>query len=400
MTKFVPISQLRASKERLGPIDFLDFGELDLVAAHRRLGEEVKEQAQKILLRKLDRLDKPEFVERLRLARQGRGALAEKLHAPYIDPRIRRALGEYLDCLSVWTAGAELGRVQHPLLSDLRVDGLPVLAGDLALFLQNDNLGCQTGVYREEGGAVILWHTEEDVQETGSRFDKPRIATFRTGDGPEMSAFIYPDLLPGPAYCWRSDGFIQAVDSLPLKPAPEAYVLANIATWITLRLGKAVALEAVIEALGPFVDGYALTVVQEKGGEVLADKIEFAGDDYLFSPLENEPGCFLFQVNIFSDKAATVAATYENIHPDHRQTLEGRITRTSRAIQRFTPSNNTATSFFRLMASRLGNDYGYANEDVKSYFIGRITPTGMELHIGAGPALKQDQLKIVRYKKR
>lgn len=399
MTKFVPISQLRASKERLGPIDFLDFREWDLVTAHRKLGEVVKEQAQTILLRKLDRLDKAEFVERIRLARQGRGALVEKLHAPYIDPGIRRALGEYMDCLSVWTAGAELGKIHHKLLSGPGVDGLPVLAGDLALFLQNDNLGCQTGVYRENGGAVILWHTEEDVQEAGSRFDKPRIATFRTADGRQMSAFIYPDLLPGPAYCWRSDGFIQAVDSLPLKPAPEAYVLANIATWVTLRLGKAIAPEAVIEALGPFVDGYALTVVQEKGGKVLADKIEFAGDQYLLSPLENEPGCFLFQVNIFSDKEADVAAAYEDIHPNHRQKLEGRVTRTSRVLRRLTPSNNTTIAFFRLMASRLGNDYGYANEDVKSYFMGRISPTGMELHIGAGPALKGDQLYKVTSKK-
>jgi hypothetical protein len=279
------------------------------------------------------------------------------------------------------------------------VDGLPVLAGDLALFLQNDNLGCQTGVYREREGAVLLWHTEEDVQEAGSRFDKPRIATFRTGDGRRMSAFIYPDLLPGPAYCWRSDGFIQAVDSLPLKPAPEASVLANIATWVTLRLGKAVAPEAVIDALGPFVDGYALSVVQEQRGQVLADKIEFAGDQYLLSSLDDEPGCFLFQVNIFSDKEADVATTYEDIHPHHRQTLEGRVTRTSRAIQRFTPSNNTATSFFRLLASRLGNDYSYANEDVKSYLIGRISATDMEIRIGSGPALKGDQLYVIRSKK-
>jgi hypothetical protein len=399
MPKFVPISQLRASKERLGPIDFLDFRELDLVTAHRKLGEAVKEQAQNILLRKLDRLDKAQFVEGIRLARLGRGALVEKLHAPYIDSRIRRALGEYLDCLSVWTAGAELGRIHHKLLSGLVVDGLPVLAGDLALFLQNDNLGCQTGVYRENGGAVILWHTEEDVQKAGSRFDKPRIATFHTGDGCQMNAFIYPDLLPGPAYCWRSDGFIQAVDSLPLKPAPEAYVLANIATWVTLRLGKTVEPEVVIETLGPFVDGYALTVVQEKGGEVLANKIEFAGDQYLLSSLENEPGCFLFQVNIFSDKEADVAADYEDIHSNHRQTLEGRVTRTSRALRRLTPSDNTTASFFRLLASRLGNDYGYANEDVKSYFTGRISSTEMEIRIGSGPALKGDQLYVIRRKK-
>jgi hypothetical protein len=48
---------------------------------------------------------------------------------------------------------------------------------DLAMFLQNDCTGCQTGMYRAQDGSVVLWHTEEDVEdEPGSGFDLLRIA--------------------------------------------------------------------------------------------------------------------------------------------------------------------------------------------------------------------------------
>jgi hypothetical protein len=242
---------------------------------------------------------------------------------------------------------------------------------------------------------VLLWHTEEDVHEAGSRFDKLRVATFRVDEQHQMSAFIYPDLLPGPAYCWRSDHFIQAVDSLPLRPAPGAFMLANIATWVTLRLGQAVRPEVVIAALAPFVDGYALTVVQEKEGEISASKIEFAGDQFLVSPLGHEPGSFLFQVNLCSNKEAALAAAYDAVEADHRQTLESRITRTARAIGKFKPRGQASLHFFRLLASRLGGDYAYANEDVKSYFIGRISRSGLEIQLEAGPALKEDRPKLI-----
>src|SRR5262245_1218166 len=364
MPRFASILQLQENKDRLGAIEFLDLREFDLVTAHRKLGEAVKAQVQAILHRKLEALDHKQLVKQLRLARQGRQALEEKRHSSIIDHSIQQALGEYLACLAAWRAGTELEDFQHKRFPDLAVEGLPVSADDLALFLQNDNLGCQTGVYRENDGSVSLWHTEEDVQTPGSRFDKLRLATFRAGNHDktiEVNAFIYPDLLPGPAYAWRGDHFVQAIDSLPLKPAAGSYMLANIVAWVTLYLGKSVEPEEVIRALGPFVDGYALTLVQAQEGQVSAHKLEFAGNQLLSLSLAETPGSFLFQVNILSNEKAAIALSYEDTERESRPFLEKRIARTSRAIRAVKPGSNATPGLFRLLASRLGGDYAYAN---------------------------------------
>lgn len=395
MPTFGPTRPLEAVKERLGPLEFLDFRGLDLVTAHRKLGETVKAQAQKVLRRKLDHLSHEQFIGKIGLARAGRRVLEEKLQSPQLAGRLQQALHEYLACLSAWAAGVGLENFQHGLLQGERE---LVSAVELALFLQNDNVGCQTGVYRDKAGAVMLWHTEEDVEaEPGSRFDKLRLATFHTGDdGSEINAFIYPDLLPGPAFGWRRDGFLQAVDSLPLKPAAGAYMLANIAAWVTLRLGKAFDPETVIAALGPFYDGYALTTVRLKDEQVLATKVEFAGDQQLVSALDSRPGSYLFQVNIFSDEKAAVALAYEDTERDSRSGLEQRLTRTTRALKSLHLAENAPACLSRLLASRLGGDYAYANEDVKSYFLGKLSGGDMEIYIGSGPALKEDLPRIVR----
>ncbi|MCZ6678911.1 MAG: hypothetical protein O7E52_16890 [Candidatus Poribacteria bacterium] len=279
------------------------------------------------------------------------------------------------------------------------VDNEPISTGDLALLLQNDNSGCQTGVYREADGSVILWHTEEDFDKDGSRFDKLRIASFQVG-APDriekINAFVYPDLLPGPAYAWRSDNFVQAVDALFLKPnTHDGSMLANVASWITLRLGKAVEPKEVIETLGPFVDGYALTIVQGNDERVLASKIEFAGDQMLTSSLDNSTGSFLFQVNVFSKKGTSIAATYEKIDRKTRRRFEERIARTERAIAKVQRSNNARFCLFKLLSSRLGGDDAYANKHVKSYFLNTVSHKGMEIWIDAGPATIEDKPKVI-----
>ena len=100
-------------------------------------------------------------------------------------------------------------------------------------------------------------------EEPGSGFDLLRIAAFNVGDEHHpvvMNAFIYPDLLPGPAFGWRSDGFAQGVDKLHIRDFPELKrgMLANVVTWLTLRLGAAMAAREIIASLQPYYDGYAL----------------------------------------------------------------------------------------------------------------------------------------------
>lgn len=398
MPKFVPTIQLMATKQRLGEVVFLEFENSDIVTAHQRLGKEVKEQVHKILNRKLNKLSYEEIVDQIRLVRRCRSTITEKSISPRIDGRIRRALSEYLACLSAWSDGIQLSGFQHYRLRGLIVENEPISPDDLALLLQNDNPGCQTGVYREEDNSVTLWHTEEDVEEDfGSRFDKLRVVSFSVSENDraeKINAFVYPDLLPGPAYCWRNNDFVQAVDALFLKQNTRNNgMLANVATWTTLRLGKKVEPKEVIEALGPFIDGYALTVVQEKDGHVLASKIEFADDQMLTTLLDRSTGSFLFQVNVFSKRDASIAITYENIDWNARKSFEERITRTECALRTVRTPNDVLPCLFRLLSSRLGGHDAYANAHVKSYFLNKVSNKGMEIWIGAGPAVRGDQPK-------
>lgn len=397
MVEFTPIAQLEKAKSLSGSITFLDYRAFDFVTAHRQLGREVKQQVWKILTEKLDTLSEDRLVEQVRVVRRCKAAIKEKLAAAGLDNVIRQTLIEYDSCLSAWGEGVELGRFQHVRLRQLSIDGAPVSPDELAFLLQNDNSGCQTGVYRDRDGGVILWHTEEDPSAWGERFDRLRIASFQAGEGDTLetlSAFIYPDLLPGPAYCWRGSSFAQAVDTLHPEPNPQVNgMLANIATWITWRLGPTVEPEDVIGALQPFHDGYAVTIVQRQGSSVHARKIEFATGWSQAEVLDDEPHHFLFQVNVISNKHAPVVETFR---PGRRALFEARLTRTNRALAWLKASPDACYGIFRLMAFRLGGDFSYANSDVKSYFLNKVSEQGMEIWLDAGPALKRDQPVVIK----
>ena len=214
------LSTLQAVKDRFGGLVFLDFSKHDLRTAHRMLGEQVSAQVHKILRQRLERLDRSKLNFLLTQTCSCAETLTDKLSDQRLDPRLQGALQEYVDCLAAWADGAGLRDFDHPALAAQR----RLCPLDLALFLQHDSTGCQTGMYRQGDGSVILWHTEEDIEfEAGSGFDQLRLASFNVGDEENpitMTAFIYPDLLPGPAFGWRSDGYTQAVDNLHIRETP------------------------------------------------------------------------------------------------------------------------------------------------------------------------------------
>lgn len=391
MNRTLGMDELQATKQRIGPLQHLDLTDYSFVEAHWRLGEAVGPQARAILHRKLSSLSATQVGESLTLVRQFQSALQARLELLSTPIPVGALLAEYVQCLRAWAEGADLAAAASALeTQDSGGDSFTVM--DLALLLQHDNVGCQTGVYRAADGTILLWHTEEDVEEKpGSRFDAVRIATFR--DEPRcLGAFIYPDLLPGPAYCWRDDGYVQAVDGLILNPYTGSDgLLANIATWITWRLGGSI--QDVIEALGPFHDGYAILGTYPEGSQVTAVKVEFVGELCHSEILDTNPGSYLFQVNAFSEAGATIARTYEALSPEDRRSFAGRVRRTIQAVGTFSPSEVGSSHCLRLLASRLGGPNAYANSDVKSYLIARVYPTWTELWIGAGPAFKTDELE-------
>ena len=106
---------IRRFKQFMGPVTLLDYSELDIAAAHRKLGSEAREQIQKILVRQLDALTKDDqFAGKIRRARQARAALDSKLNNPTLDETIKAAMREYQACLTAWAEGAALSRIQHP----------------------------------------------------------------------------------------------------------------------------------------------------------------------------------------------------------------------------------------------------------------------------------------------
>jgi hypothetical protein len=396
------LDTLLAAKETYGEVLFLDYRDTDLVTAHRRLGEEVSEQVLKILGRKIKSLKPNSFYREIRLVRAVLQSAHMKIEGGQIHAAIVRALQEYLDCLNAWSEGAGLRQAVEQFGGEGVVDGRLVTPLEMGLYLQNDNTGCQTGVFREMDGSVILWHTEEDVEnEPAERFDRSRIAMFRLPEENgriEACAFIYPDLLPGPAYSWRQDQYLLAVDALYLKPYENtAVLLGNMACWILFRLGRTISAYETIHDLGPFYDGYSVLVLASSDdGRVNAERMEFAGDQINRTTLPTEPASHLFQVNILSTRSGPLAF-YENIDVEGRNSIEARLKRTARWFEHLRTLADPLHCCRRLVASRIGGSSAYANPDVKSYFLARITGKMLTAWVGSGPALKTDPMREFRY---
>jgi hypothetical protein len=391
---------LPAIKVALGQPLYLDYRALSLVDAHRRLGEHVRTQLHHIVRRKFQEFTPETLNERIRLARHCQAAIRWKLEQPG-QQAWRAALAEYRLCLAAWAQGAELAGLGAESLPELRVDGQPVSGDDLAYMLQDDDVGCQTGLWRAADGGVFLWHSEEDREPLGARFDRLRLMVFTIADhgvATQVVSFIYPDLLPGPAFGWRSDNYIQAVDSLNLKPkAPASGILANIATWVTLRLGSSADLDDTLRYLGPFADGYALNAVYAEGQAVSGRKVEFVGGYRHSHRLGEAPGSFLFQVNKFTDPNASIAQLYEAVAPEKRQPLQARLDRAESWLLALAPAADAGAALFEFLCSREGGDYACANSDVKAYLIAQSTGRQLQVSIGAGPALAGDQPEIFHF---
>ena len=395
----IPYRDLCAVKQQLGEIVFLDYGGLSLTEAHRCLGKEVAPQVQRHLRRRLQE-GTPEHL--LTLLFQARGcwlALEERLRSPAVPQRIRQSLAEYQACLEAWAEGTGLAGVRHPALRAL----CPV---ERAMFLQHDNSGCQTGMYRQADGQAVLWHTEEDSdEETGGRFDALRVAVFQApgAQGPvKVYAFIYPDLLPGPAFGWRSDGYIQAVDLLALKhhPSPKPRLLANIPSWVTLFLGAQAPAGQVLEALGPYYDGYALNAIYVQDGNIEGHKHEFAYDLVRHQRLDDTHDSLLFQANAFSPGHSSIALrTMESLNPQRRSVFERREERTQAALDQLDAAyqSNFAPFLAKLLTSRRGGKRAYSNKAVKARLIARLGIKEAEIWLDGGPGIPGEPYHTLNY---
>lgn len=167
----------------------------------------------------------------------------------------------------------------------------------MAFFLQNDNTGCQSGMYRLTNSQVLFWHSEEDTSNT---VDKPRVLNYRWHQQPTYS-FIYPSLLSGSAFTWNKNliFFINYLSVIkPIVPG----LLANTASWVIFDTALEIKPEQVLKNLMPFVDGYAFNFVYPANSINCAYKIEFLKNKLLKTDLPKTPHQFLLQTNIVSNR--------------------------------------------------------------------------------------------------
>lgn len=371
----------------------LDYRSLDTVAAHRGLGRTVQGQVHKILHYKITSMEMGEVDRIVQQARRVEAALESKMQDTALNPGIRRALRCYRDSLAAWVDGAELDPFCRELLPGKVINGSQVSGTDLALILQAEQMGCQTGMIRDQDESIWLWHTEEDVDRMpGGRFDTLRIFSFCYQDA-LIDAFIYPDLLPGPSFGWVETRYVQAVDTLYVKDHPDNDAIPpNIATWVALCLGGKLPLSEIIQALNPYQAGYALSAVTRSADQVSGDNLEFSGDHWTEAQLPPEYGAYFFQVNLISDRSCTLSQKYETIGPEIETEMAARIDRTTAALQHFKAALDKRCFLHQLISSREGDEYAYVNKDVKAHFLCRMSLTGFEKWLGAGSANQEEEL--------
>ena len=403
------------TKTKIGPLEFVELNAPTFVEAHKRLGELSRTEILENLDMKLSKIDDEELAKQIRFIRGSRKAMDAKLGDGRINQDIRRTLGEYFESLKAWSEGAQFYRfiTERQRIGGMLVDGQKITEEDLALWLQLDTFGCQTGLLRGGDGSVKIWHSEEWPTD---EVKKAQILSFKIGAGKtseEIYAFHYPYLLPGSAFSWRPDGFAQGFDSLYLKPAfQEGASLANVAVWVSLRLGGSRSLAEVIRSLGPFSDGCAISTVRREGGRVVGERVEFAGDKINETVLPAEPGGMLFQVNLVSDPQSDLAKIYEIVDEGYRgkegryrDALDWRVGRMNRVLKRVKSLKGEPTTedLRRILAFTGGpvvdgNVWSTANPDVKGQFTARISPESMGVLTWSGPATKKDAVVEFVYK--
>jgi hypothetical protein len=393
------VNSIEQIKKYPGSITLLDATHVDIVTAHHLLGQDARAQIYKILTKQMDDLGSAEKVAgQLRRARHYAAAVNTKAQSPSLVDVFKTAINKYMACLCAWADGAGLAEFHHTSLAEI-IDGLPVTAQDLAFCLQEDGVGCQTGVYRERDGSVILWHSEENVEDhPDERFDKLRLFSFRTLDGHIATGFIYPDLLPGPTFGWRNDHFVQAVDTLHIRwQDHETLLLPNTLAWLSLYLGMQFSREELVRVFGPFQGGYSMTAIAKDGILVAAEKVEFANGQQTAAQLSGEPGSFLFQTNAINDLSLPIGGE-EEISPVSRINNLKRVARTSRFIKVIRNAGDALPLIFRMLCSRAGGDFSYSNQDVKAYLVCRMSAEKTTIQVGSGSATPSDELFSVEIK--
>lgn len=342
--------------------------------AHRELGRGLGSAIRTVLAKRLGSEEPHDLEDGLEQAGENLLFLARRARAGEVPLAVRRGLHEYLACLEAWAEGAELAQFAEDLLGF----GCPH-APQAALWLQDDNTGCVTGSLRRDDGRLLVWHTEED---TIGLFDRPRCWEATVG-GETRSAFLYPYLLPGPAFGWNARQ-IHAVDSLHIARTSEPGCPTAVAAWLLWRLGPELGLLDLVPHLGPYVDGAALHQfsldpaggpplrrVVEIGGEAAASRVDEA-------PLSAQANCFLTPGPGRKLEALTAA---------ERRPYEARLARLAELVAATSATHApTPDDVLAWLADdAVGGEYALSNADVKAHLAAELSTHEVRIHVVPGP---------------
>jgi len=371
-------TDLQQERRKLGPIQHIQIEAPTLAQAHGKLGRQLGPVICRVARRRLKATPPAEFEQQITAVRDCRRRLDARAASQLTKPVLRQGVEEYLKSLDAWAAGSELKSV----VSGQAVGGRPVTAEELALWLQDDNRGCQTCLVRLAGGDVLFCHTEED---TIGDFDLPRLAELQAG-GQAWHAFLYPTLLPGPAFGWHS-GYFHAVDSLHLR-RPEHGAPTAVAAWLAWRFGSAAYGDLV--RLCPFIDGCAINRVERTAEGVSASVQELGWLDTSVRELSSVRGKMLFQANCV-ERLPSRLSRREALSAADRGRYCARGERAREAIAELAKQGEVSPQrIVDLLASKTGGAYANANADVKAHCVGVASAERIELYVQSGPALAGD----------
>ena len=405
-------SAISSEKERLSTLEVIKAETSSFPEAHAILAESVKEQVHHNLEQRLKSLGQEDFYESLNLASASLSKFIDNfVNNPEVPEKYKNVASEYLESLKVWSGTINFYEIAHPYIQEamskkgVAAEELNILVGYI---LQDEAVGCQSGMYKQ-GEKVYLWHTEEDVADNpGDRFDKSRIlqVSVRGGGGQteDRYCFVYPDLLPGPAYCFGKDFFYSVDSQRAAEHNGSSDVPANFVCWAMWRLGKDADAREIVDTFSPYTSGYTINiakVVRDDGGAALkVGKIEFAyGLVSEFTAAESKP---MVSLNVPEKGSALFGIddpTYNEVAPWYQE-REDRATRLVGKLGNLNFGINPY-SLFRMLGNGLGNSkegFGFANSDVKSYVVTELSAGVTKVYAGPASADKSDwDSKVVRF---
>jgi hypothetical protein len=350
-------------------LELIEIEAADWPAAHAALGAQLRQPIARVIERRLAATSAEDLRVQLETIRASRTHLERKAAAA--PDTLHRALHVYLASLAAWAQGADLAAL-CPLAER---HGAAFGADELALWLQDDNTGCQTGVLRASDGTVLLWHTEED---TIGYFDRARIVEMQVGSA-RRGAFLYPYLMPGPAFGWWTRGLL-AYDTLSVRRSESGGTPTSTLSWLLWHAQGELEPLGTARALAPFLDGGAFTLVARGDGGVTAQVVEVGGELAVSSVLGAAPGARCLQVNMVSSRALAAIETLDDAgRAPYRERLE-------RAEKQLAARAADEAALQAMLASGEGGEWAFANPDVVAHLVARVSREELTLRVGVGPA--------------